>query len=195
MASRGPEAAAVAEFLLLKRMIDDARSAAGDQEKAKAVGRAVKSRLREAPSLMLSTGTAGLITFYTSKSDLGLLDKLYQAFTSAIDARPEDADRIWAGLQKNLAPGNPGGRGLDALRAELTEGGKGYTVTLAMMLAYLGRLGLYEHKAGDPASSIAGLAKRLLDEPGLDASAAQLLLPFIDAAKRLVSAVVKGEAD
>ena len=191
MKPRGPEAAAVAEFLLLKRMIDDARSAAGDQEKAKA-GRAVKSRLREAPSLMLSTGTAGLITFYTSKSDLGLLDKLYQAFTSAIDASPGEVDEIWAKLRGDLASG---GRGLDALRAELTEGGKGYTVALAMMLAYLGRLGLYEHKAGDPASSIAGLAARLLDEPGLDASAAQLLLPFIDAAKRLVSAVVKGEAD
>ena len=191
MKPRGPEAAAVAEFLLLKRMIDDARSAAGDQEKAKA-GRAVKSRLREAPSLMLSTGTAGLITFYTSKSDLGLLDKLYQAFTSAIDASPGEVDEIWAKLRGDLASG---GRGLDTLRAELTEGGKGYTVALAMMLAYLGRLGLYEHKAGDPASSIAGLAARLLDEPGLDASAAQLLLPFIDAAKRLVSAVVKGEAD
>ncbi len=188
-----PEATAVAHFLILDRLMERAKGCVSKDEEKK-VGRPVRSRLREAPGLALSTGAASLITFYLSKSDPQLLEALCKVFTKhSVVKSWQDAQKIVdeaLGVKQNCK------EGIDkSLKDELIRGGSGYSVVLSMILSYLESLGLQKLCDGNVVNMVASFAKGLFEDSRLDSFVGQVLLPYFEAAKRLVDAVVKGEAD
>ena len=192
-----PEAVAVAHFLLLNTLMDRVKRCASKKEKED-VGKPVRSRLREAPGIALSTGAASLITFYLSKSDRQMLGRLCTLFSRHTNVNTgEDAKRIVA---EALGAEQDCNNDLEKrLREELTRGGSGYNTVLSMILAYLDSLGLCGGQGspvcctGDVVASTAAFAKSLFENPNRDSFVVQVLLPYLEAAKRLVDAIVKGE--
>ena len=180
-----PEAIAVSHFLVIEKLMERARDCVEDRDKEN-VGKPLRSRLREAPSIMLSTGTAGLLTFYLSKSDNTLLPALIRLLDCSINTPTgREAEK----LVNDLICKNTNQK----ITEEMIKGGKGYTIALAMILSYLNTLGLCTCKDKNVVSNTASFAKDLLEKPGLDAATSRLLLPYLEASKRLVEAIVKGE--
>ena len=184
---KASEAIAVSHFLVIEKLIERARDCVKKEEEKKKVGKPLRSRLREAPSIMLSTGASGLLTFYLSKSDNNHLPTLIQLFTtSASISTSGEAERLIDDTWREV-------NGIDKKVAEeLIKDKGGYTIALAMILSYLSTLGLCTCTDKETVANTASFTKNLLEKPGLDAAVSRLLLPYLESAKRLIEAIVKG---
>ncbi len=174
-----PKEAAASHFLLLYTLLQKAE--AGEK-----VGKPVRSRAREAPGMLLSSGLLGFLTFYASKSDKEVVDKLASGFCKSTHiGRLQEAQRI----AEEIA----GDKLKKKLYNELGEGGKGYSVLLSMVIAYLASQGIIGEEASMK-GLIEGL-RRLSGEPWLETQAQDMLLPYLVQVKQLVEAVVKEDEE
>ncbi len=187
---KAPEAIAVSHFLVIEKLIERTRDCVKNEEDKEKVGKPLRSRLREAPSIMLSTGVSGLLTFYLSKSDNNHLPTLIQLFTtSASISTSGEAGRL---IDDTLREGDCIDKNV---AEELTKGGSSYTIALAMILSYLNTLGFCTCTDKETVANTASFTKNLLEKPGLDAAISRLLLPYLESAKRLIEAIAKGEEE
>ena len=160
----------------------------------------MRSRAREAPGLLLSAGPLGLLTFYASKMDksgMSLFNKLADAFYSmGPDTTLEDARKKAGQLLGNNSDYN-------SLQKELCRGGKGYTILLSMITAFLDRQGLIQVQNGATSQDVQGrqqtnyidkligFLNELASKPEQEAQVQDMLLPYLTHLKQLVEAVVK----
>ncbi|MEB3860981.1 MAG: type III-B CRISPR module-associated protein Cmr5 [Desulfurococcales archaeon] len=183
-----PRTGATTHFLLLYALLEKAQktiqaSSRGSRETI--VGKPVRSRAREAPGLLLSAGPLGLLTFYASKiSDKNLYNKLATEFFNlspdvTLNAAKEKAEQIYK---------NTNAKTIDD---ELSSGGKGYTILLAMITAYLANQDNQNLLREPSLEGLIDFLKDLAKTPELEAQIQDLLLPYLTHLKQLVEAVVK----
>lgn len=172
-----PRSIATSHFLLLYALIRKTQEEGKGRKDS--VGKPVRSRAREAPGLMLAAGPTGLLTFYASKADKGIVDKLTIEFMNAQEVRSlgDAAARAQRLLQD-----------VNNLRKDLTEGGKGYSVILAMITAYLGQQRILRTPNTE---ELYTLIKDMASKPGREAAVQEVLLPYLVHLKQLIESVVK----
>ena len=179
-----PESAAASHFLSIHVMVEAKRLGEG---------KPLKARLREAPSLMLSSGLAGLLSFYASKSDRRLLEILHDYFKNAINHRSrDDAEKAVEGLLQRLRQ-ERGEKLAEALKDELSAEGGGYTIALALITSYLDAQGLLAPGGEGVLPRLAATVKTLVESLPHSAEAEALLAPYLLELKRLVDALVREE--
>lgn len=210
MNSRHPESIAISHLLLIHETLTSLQPQTQDNnnrqgQDQKKPGKSLRTRLREAPSLLLSSGPAGLITFYLSKTNKDIIDTLTYAFIDATQI--DNAERAREILECRIAKlkdNEETRKKFNAIVKEFTGSEGGYTIVVAMIAAFANSQGLITLSPLQPASeqddqarsiinSLAVLAKKTLDNPAYAITTTTLLLPYLTTAKRLAEAIIKVE--
>ncbi|MEB3787477.1 MAG: type III-B CRISPR module-associated protein Cmr5 [Desulfurococcales archaeon] len=210
MNGRHPESIAISHILLIHEILarlqpqtqNDNSRQGQDQKKP---GKSLRTRLREAPNLLLSSGPAGLITFYLSKTNKDIIDTLTYAFIDATQIdNAERAREILECRIVKLKDNNETRKKFNTIKDEFIGSEGGYTIVVAMIAAFANSQGLItlsplqpepeqDSQARNIINSIAELAKKTLDDPAYAVTTTTLLLPYLTTAKRLAEAIIKVE--
>ena len=174
-APRRARQVAVRQALVLEKAVRKTRAVTKKKDKnnEEKVAQGLRSRAREAPSLLLQAGLASLMTHLLSKSKEEEVREALQLLSDKSSEQEEGSASLG-----DLEPGE----------------GKGYSTMLALIIDALREL--------DPTSRFKGLAEKystrstllavkdLLDNPKEEARLSRVLVPYLVELKKLVEAIV-----
>ncbi len=193
-----PRRLAARHFLLVNRLAENVLS----ERDRKGKLRGLRSRLREAPVLLLDVGLPGLLAFYASKAEsTELLEDLYKALKSLNEeSQDKTASSPLGKLVEELKELKSKADNNDNYKKKLSDElgggeGKGYLAALAMIAAFLEAVGglRCQDSMERLIERIACTIDALLEEPGLAAGLQGAVLDYLEYAKRLVEAVSGGD--
>jgi len=155
---------------------------AGKEEKKKEYGKGLRSRAREAPSLMAQSGIAGLLTFYASKAGADKFTKLAE-YIRVVSSNARKMEDFKNNVLKNVEVFK------NYLCEELKPGeARGYGLMLALIAYALKEYGLWKDSLDFV--GLAQTSREMLENPAIDQAAQALLLEYLLHFKRMVEAII-----